>query len=317
MPTLAEVKGKVDFGIITIREDEFEAVLRRLPKIGRVSGRREYNIRKLELQDGQHYLIAVIRCIEQGNGEAQSAAEDLIAEIQPRWLLVVGIGGGAPADDFSLGDVVVSTRIHDFSVEAVLQGQDSEFALTGGPLHRTSAPVAANIPALKDELADWHSPSSISTARPMTNTEASEVYGDDEWRKKILRALGQAEKRTHPVAITGAIGSSDKLIKDADILSLWMKFTRQIRVVEMESAGVYRAAHRHDVPSLSIRGISDIVGLKRDPAWTPYACDSAAAFTCALLRTLPIPLNPDPLPLDSFTKTSTVVTKWEDQIKNP
>ena len=31
----AELKGKVDFGIITIREDEFEAVLQRFPgKVG-------------------------------------------------------------------------------------------------------------------------------------------------------------------------------------------------------------------------------------------------------------------------------------------
>jgi hypothetical protein len=39
---LTELQGKVDFGIITIREDEFEAVLARFPSVGRVSGRGNY-----------------------------------------------------------------------------------------------------------------------------------------------------------------------------------------------------------------------------------------------------------------------------------
>jgi hypothetical protein len=43
---------------------------------------------------------------------------------------------------------------------------------------------------------------------------------------------------------------------------------------------------------LAIRGISDIVGLKRADAWTKYACASAAAFTRAFLRTRPFVAAP-------------------------
>ena len=39
---------------------------------------------------------------------------------------------------------------------------------------------------------------------------------------------------------------------------------------------------------LAIRGICDIVGLKRADTWTKFACASAAAFTRAFLRTRPI-----------------------------
>jgi hypothetical protein len=39
---------------------------------------------------------------------------------------------------------------------------------------------------------------------------------------------------------------------------------------------------------LAIRGISDIVGLKRQEAWTKYACASAASFAAAYLRTTPV-----------------------------
>jgi nucleoside phosphorylase len=42
------------------------------------------------------------------------------------------------------------------------------------------------------------------------------------------------------------------------------------------------------VPLLAIRGISDVVGLKREPGWTAYACHSAAAFVRAFLATRPI-----------------------------
>jgi hypothetical protein len=53
----AIVTGKVDFGIITIREDEFEAVLEKFPdEIEIVSGRRQYNLRRLKLSDGKTYL---------------------------------------------------------------------------------------------------------------------------------------------------------------------------------------------------------------------------------------------------------------------
>ncbi len=89
--------------------------------------------------------------------------------------------------------------------------------------------------------------------------------------------------------MSGAIGSSDRLIKDTKILATFLlKAARQVLAVEMESAGVYRGASGRQVPSVAIRGISDVVGFKRHPGWTGYACHSAAAFTHAFLRTRPI-----------------------------
>src|SRR5258708_37934265 len=38
-----------------------------------------------------------------------------------------------------------------------------------------------------------------------------------------------------------------------------------------------------DRPVLAIRGISDIVGYRRDADWTKYACHSAASFTKAFI----------------------------------
>ena len=83
-------------------------------------------------------------------------------------------------------------------------------------------------------------------------------------------------------AITGAIASSDRLIKDDETLSVWLKIARQVVAVEMESAGIYKATQERNVPFLAIRGISDVVGFKRHPDWTAYACETAAAFALRL-----------------------------------
>src|SRR5262245_5179011 len=111
MMNISDVKGRIDFGILTIREDEFEAVLHRLPALGIVAARRRYRIRRLPLGTDESYTIATLRCVEQGNTEALNTARDLLEDLDPRFLLVVGIAGGVPSYEFTLGDVIVSTRI--------------------------------------------------------------------------------------------------------------------------------------------------------------------------------------------------------------
>ena len=109
----------IDIGIITIRDDEFRAVLDAFPKKPALHrGRREYALRQADAGSGASYAVAILRQIEQGNGEAQDAARDLLDDLSPSLLLVVGIGAGMPSDDVTLGDVVLSTRVNDFSVEA-------------------------------------------------------------------------------------------------------------------------------------------------------------------------------------------------------
>ena len=46
--------------------------------------------------DGDQKGVAVVRCLEPGQGLAQDAARDMIDDLDPEWLLVVGIAGGVP-----------------------------------------------------------------------------------------------------------------------------------------------------------------------------------------------------------------------------
>jgi predicted ATPase/nucleoside phosphorylase len=297
----SEFKGKVDVGIITVREDEFEAVLRRFSDvIGTASGRREYNLRRVETLDSDTYVVAVLRCAEQGNTEAQDAARDLMEDLDPQWLLVVGIAGGVPASEFTLGDVVVSTRIVDVSLESVQTEGRREYSINGGPLDRTVTTIVANLRAMESRLVGWNDPEAVGVERPAVdlalNTLSTNLYGDEEWRAKVQSSLEEnfAAGPRAPLFTTGPIAASDRLIKDDSVLKTLLQGARHVLAVEMESAGIFRSAHGRKTPFLAIRGISDIVGYKRSTGWTRYACRTAAAFAYGLLRARPFPPRENP-----------------------
>ena len=287
----------VDVGILTIRDDEFRAVLKVFPDNHVIhKGRhREYTLRTAEAGRDEQYTVAILRQVEQGNGEAQEAARDFIDDLQPSLLLIVGIAGGLPSDDFSLGDVVLSTRIMDFSVEArVFQGETT-YNVGGGPTGRQIATGVANLSAREDELGDWWN--ALPKKPPVTVSGSGKFYGPKDWQKKVRENLkGHFSKQVParpPLFFAGVIASSDRLIKDPEVVISWLKAARGIVAIEMESAGAHRAT-RDRTAMLSIRGLSDIVGFKRHDAWTKYACASAAAFAAAYLKTRPVPIKSSP-----------------------
>lgn len=289
-----EIKGQVDFGIITIREDEFAAVLDRFPPEQHARGRRRYSICHVQAGFGEAYLVAVVRCPSQGNGEAQNVARDMIDDLDPQWLVLVGIAGSVPDDEFTLGDVVVATRVYDFCVQATLQDRPSEFSIAGGGMHPNVQALVAHLPAMRAQLEGWNEESSISKPRPRANLRASNFYGSPAWQAKTKAALkthfGRSVPSRQPIVTARPIAAGDQLMKDTDTLQIWRQTARHIGAIEMELAGVYHAARRpeREYPILAIRGISDIVGYKRHRDWTTYACHSAAAFAHALIRARPI-----------------------------
>lgn len=294
-PEIVE-QTKVDIGILTIRDDEFRAVLDAFPsKAGIFKGvktSREYTLRHADAGTDARYTVAVLCQVEQGNGEAQNAARDLIEDFAPGLILVVGIAGGLPSDDLKLGDVVIANRIHDFTVGAENAYEEPTYSVTGGPVAKALASAIANLPARKDDLGDWTA--ALPQQPPVLWPRDGQVYGPPEWRSKLQSMLerhyGASSKPRAPIYAAGPIASSDQLLKDPAVLIPWLQVVRKLLAVEMESGGVYRAAQER-CPMLAIRGISDIVGLERSGDWTSYACASAAAFTRAFLRTRPVPVS--------------------------
>jgi hypothetical protein len=134
-----------------------------------------------------------------------------------------------------------------------MRDEKREYALGGGPLHPDAARLAADISAMvaDGELGDWSSPENIQRSRPPVDLSDGRFYGDDDWkettRKKIKRHF--AGDPRSPLAVTGAIASSDRLMKDAETMSVWSKIARQVVAVDMESAGIYKATQGRNVPS--------------------------------------------------------------------
>lgn len=291
---ISSIKGKVDFGIITVREDEFRAVLKRIVPEDDAEGNRRYAVSRIQISADEQYLAAVVRCSEQGEGEGQDVARDLIEDLDPQWLLLVGIAGAVPAYEFTLGDVVAATRLQDFCVGAALEGRAPEYAVAGGPMHKAVQDYLAFLPAMEGKLHGWNDEKAIGMAKPPVDLSPTKFYGDEQWQRKVKQTLEKHFGTSHtprpPLFTTGPIASSDNLIKDTNTVKAWQKAARHILAVEMELAGVYRAARRkkREYPILAIRGISDIVGYDREHDWTSYACHSAAAFAHAIIKTRPI-----------------------------
>jgi WD40 repeat protein/nucleoside phosphorylase len=290
----------VDIGILTIRDDEFRAVLDVFPsEAGIADGKnRKYALRHADLGNGERYTVAVLRQVEKGHGEAQEAARDLFEDLAPKLVLVVGIAGGLPSDDVKLGDVILSTRIQDFTVEARKYSKKTTYAVTGGPIAKPLAADVAILAARKAELGDWTA--NLPSQPAVKWTPKGQLYGPLEWQSelgdKLKHHYGKGSTPRAPVFFAGPLASSDRLVKDPKVVIPWLATSRDLLAVEMESGGVFRAL-RERCPMLAIRGISDIIGLQRADAWTKYACASAAAFTRAFLQTRPVPVSaplPDP-----------------------
>jgi nucleoside phosphorylase len=162
-------------------------------------------------------------------------------------------------------------------------------------MHPEVQNLLKHLPALKQEFRGWNHRKSIRMNKPAVvvpdDLADPNYYGDDDWKRKVQSSLMANFPATKPVRppkfLTSPMISTNTLVKDADLARQWQISARHTSVVEMELAGVCRAAHRggqREYRILAIRGISDIVGFSRSGDWTTYACQSAAAFAFALLQ---------------------------------
>ncbi len=300
-----DVHGRIDFAIITIRDEEFEAVHKRFEEYKYVRGKNhEYLYCELPTRTDSNFVrVALGRCLHPGEDKAHSFARDMLEDLEPKWLVLTGIAGGFPDDDFTLGDVLLTSKVTDFSVSAVLEGKVPEYATHGSPMHKEIERLLETLGSHKSELAEWNSDGTIGFPRPLLkvpgNLDDPCLYGDDPWKGKVRKSLLRHFPKTQrlPLFTARATASSSTLVKDTKLAEQWRQSARDTANVEMELSGVMSAARyggdRDDYPVLCVRGISDIVGFKRDSDWLGYACHTAAAMTIALLSSDIITLNVD------------------------
>jgi nucleoside phosphorylase len=108
----------IDVAIITMRDDEFTAVLDRMATNSTIEGQRRYEVGTLTSARGRAITYSVARCVEQGPAEAQRLATYILEDLMPGLVVLCGIAGAMPTKDITLGDVVCATYVHDLSLRA-------------------------------------------------------------------------------------------------------------------------------------------------------------------------------------------------------
>ncbi len=272
--------------VLAIREDEHRAILSCLGEGVLFPGaNRSYTIHDVAHSSGRHLAVAVVRVPRPGPSKAQSTARSAVEDLDPTWIVLQGIGGATPDSDFSLGDVIVGSHLHAFTVGSVKSNGQVDFEDEGGQMAPKAEDLIALLPALEKQLAGWE----VLEGRPEIDPGKARLYGPEDWRERVMSSLLANRARQAPIALMRGIASTPFLVKNAELLAQWRRSARDIAAVEMELAGVYEAARHLDreYPILAIRGISDVVGLEREDAWTRYAAKSAAAYTARLISHMP------------------------------
>jgi nucleoside phosphorylase len=256
-----------------------------------VRGRRDYNMQRVKTLKGDSLLLATMRTVEQAEGEAQNATRDAIEDLDPNNILLVGIAGAVPGD-VTLGDIVFGTRVHDLTVGVIDKNGIETFEVGGGPMPRAVQVEVANLQAVLPIAFGGV----IVPARPAVDLTALRYTADEddaETRKTILATLTKRIAapfvgQSCPYFTDGAIASSDRVVKNVALVKRWKVMLRKMLAVEMELAGAYRASRTRDKEYriLSIRCISDVIGLERESAWEAFACEMASAALDAFIRTL-------------------------------
>jgi nucleoside phosphorylase len=284
-----EARDCVDLGIITMKIEEFQAVLQRFPTTFEAYGKLKYNISQFVDANGKPHYAAVVRTNEQGDLSAQATARSLIDDLKPDHVILVGIAGAKPEQEFTLGDVIVANRMYNFMVTAANADGSVEYAVHGSPAHPVAQLVAANLAADFDKYGNWYNAAAIGMTRPPVSLCDRRFAGPETWKSKLREVLGhyfgEDSHDRQPIVFDGAIASASTLMKNPVTLMKWLEMARDLKAVDMEISGVFEAARsiEGDVPVIVIRGLSDVIGFRRDSRWTDYACHTDASFCRALV----------------------------------
>jgi len=197
-----------------------------------------------------------------GRVEAANAVGDAIRHWRPKYIVLVGIAGGLAKAGVNVGDVLISEQIADYELQKLTTDQ-------------------AHI--------RW----SVHRASPRLLAAAKQIQPED-WRPLVRESRpGAGQSQSH----AGPICTGDKVIANG-LLDHYRDVWTKLIGVEMEAGGVASAAFQAaSTPGFfMVRGVSDLADAEKDKAetssWRAYACDVAAAYVMAFLKSGPVPANP-------------------------
>lgn len=271
----------VDILIITPLREEREAVLRRLPDSHRLPPTdhdiQVYHEAQLPVtfSNGVSGTYRVIVTSPAGLGRTRAATltADALKRWHPRYVLLVGIAGGATdpqdqptggvsANRVRIGDVLIAEAIVDYSIQ---KHTAEHIDIRWQPFN-----VDERLLSAAHNLEDHEWLPLVSEQRPQDGT---------------------------PKVCFGPIASGDRVIAYHAGLNALRDVWSKLVGVEMEAGGVALSASQSTERTgfFMVRGVSDLADAHKNSAevvaWRAYACDIAAAYAIGLLKSGPIPLR--------------------------
>lgn len=287
-----EISGNVDVLVLTMKPEEREyvknALGQRIP-IGVPTDCPAVLLSSLACgSTGDPLVVLHCQIPDQGPGPAQEHANYLAGLFKPRWLFFVGICGITTREpSVTLGDVLVATRVYGPLNRA--QSPDQE-ARASDPIGSVLRP---EIESLGSQVRERWNADPAAALRPFSQwlPQRPEInLKKTEFSMEHLKAWN-AEIRTNlerNFSVSSVVRlphfgcfpffSDAVLRKNPSELEKELRSRRDVVGVEMELGGALHGVRRNqDVLITTIRGVSDIVGLKREEKWTNYAAATAAA----------------------------------------
>ncbi|WP_281774734.1 hypothetical protein [Methanobacterium formicicum] len=239
---------KILIGVVVALDIELDAVLNQFSHRKFKQDSRTYYVGHIDSKI-ESYNIAVTRSSHPGNTPSAIVTKDLINDLNPKYIILIGIAAGYGDDGLKLGDVVVSDAIFDY-----------------------------------DYTKEFDDKSLIRPRTYNSDHYLMECVKNFEWDCEI--EVDCPDGSSSPNVIVGHIATGNKVIASKYYKEKIKSIHDKIIAIEMESGGVADAAKqlKNPIGILVIKGISDLGDEDKDDDWHEYSANAAAQFFADILR---------------------------------
>ncbi len=302
-PMFDYIKTEPTIGIITALPKEYAAVKKILENTKEISfsgqgaGRR-YLLGEVSRNDeGKHTVVLCLASM--GNNIAAIRASLLLNHFPDlKSIIMVGIAGGIPHpektdDHVRLGDIVISNEKgviqYDFDKETITEN------IYRHPPRPPSASLIEGVRLLEaDELMgkkpwlDFIDQALLPEGEQRPSIETDILVSSTDSKQIVEHPQDSKRKKDEPRVFIAPIASANKLLKNP-IKRDQLRDKFGVKAVEMEASGIADATWSYEIGYLVVRGICDYCDSNKGDNWQAYAAAVAAAYTRALLESIPTP----------------------------
>ncbi|MGB0383907.1 MAG: AAA-like domain-containing protein [Ardenticatenaceae bacterium] len=283
--------------IITALPKEFAAMRAMLSNVQRSYVRGGYFIGQIPTENGGQHDVILALMADMGTNPAAILASRLRSHFPTiQDIIMVGIAGGVPhpekpSEHVRLGDVVVSNR--NGVVQYDFDKEGTSWVIHRHPPRPPSARLLLAVRLLEaNELAgEFPWLEHIKQARKLRHAarpkEETDILSDSNNPTVIIPHPDDPYREpAQPRIFSGPIASANKLLKNP-LKRDQLRDTFGVKAIEMEGSGIADATWNDSIGYLVVRGICDYCDHNKNDLWQGYAAVVAAAYTRALLESMP------------------------------